>query len=82
MGHSTAYYQNNPKARKKKQAYDKKLNSRKEQIKKRVESNRKVREYTKKNGHKPSSKGLDYDHKVNGFISVAANRGKKKEGNR
>ena len=38
---SAKYYRKNPKARKKKAATDKKINSRKSQIKKRVEANRK-----------------------------------------
>lgn len=79
MGHSTAYYQNNPKARNKKKAYDKKLNARKEQIKKRVESNAKVRE-AKKNGK--NIKGKDYDHATNSFVLVATNRGRRGEGGR
>jgi hypothetical protein len=82
MGHSTQYYRDNPEARAKKQAYDKKLNSRKEQIQKRVESNAKVREYTKKHGYKPSSKGLQYDHAVNRMVAAAANQGRRGEGNR
>ncbi len=79
MGHSTAYYQNNPKARNKKKAYDKKLNARKEQIKQRVESNAKVRE-AKKNGK--NIKGKDYDHATNSFVLVATNRGRRGEGGR
>ena len=82
MAHSTQYYRDNPEARKKKQAYDAKLNKRKEQVKKRVESNQKVREYTKKNGCKPSSKGLQYDHAVNGMVAAALNQGRKGEGGR
>jgi len=79
MGHSTQYYRDNAEARKKKQAYDKKLNARKEQIKKRVESNAKVGE-AKKNGR--NIKGKDYDHATNSFVAVAVNRGRKGEGNR
>jgi hypothetical protein len=79
MGHSTQYYRDNAEARKKKQAYDKKLNARKGQIKKRVESNAKVRE-AKKNGK--NIKGKDYDHATNSFVAVAVNRGRKGEGNR
>lgn len=79
MGASTKYYQNNPEARAKKQAYDKKLNSRKEQIQKRVESNR-----ARRNAHKKGQniEGKDYDHAVNRFVATAANRGRKGEGNR
>jgi hypothetical protein len=79
MGASTAYYQNNEGARNKKKAYDKKLNSRKEQIQKRVESNAKVRK-AKKNGQNIA--GKDYDHATNSFVLVATNRGRKGEGGR
>ena len=79
MGHTTKYYQDNPKARKKKKAYDTKLNGREEQIKKRVESNR-DRIKAKKNGK--NVKGKDYDHKTHAFISIAKNRGRKGEGGR
>jgi len=82
MGASTAYYRNNPAARAKKAATDKKINARPEQIKKRVESNGKVAQYKKKHGCKPSSKGMDYDHAKNKFVSVKANRGRKGEGGR
>lgn len=82
MGHSTVYYQTHPEARKKKAKVDKKINARNEQVKKRVESNAKVRKYTKKNGHKPSSKGLTYDHAVNGMVLAATNQGRKGEGGR
>ena len=68
---SAEYYRKNKAARDKKKAYDTKLNSRPEQIKKRVESNKKVREYTKRNGVKPSSKKLDFDHAVNKFVIIA-----------
>lgn len=79
MGHSTKYYQDNPEARERKKKYDTKLNQRKEQVKKRVECNKKVRE-AKRNGK--STKNLDYDHAVNRFVAVAVNRGRRGEGNR
>jgi len=79
MGHSTLYYQKNPDARKKKAKLDKKINARKEQIQKRVESNRKRRE-AKKNGKNVN--GKDYDHATNSFVYIAANRGRRGEGNR
>lgn len=79
MGASTKYYQNNPKARKKKAATDKKINARPEQIKKRVECNKKRRE-AKKNGK--CVKGKDYDHATNRFVKSSTNRGRKGEGNR
>ena len=76
---SAAYYAKNPAARKKKAATDKKVNARPEQVKKRVESNAKVRA-RKKSGK--STKGLDYDHATNRFTTIKANRGRKGEGNR
>ncbi len=79
---SAEYYRRNPEARKKKAATDKKINARPEQIKKRVESNAKVRQYKRENGSSPSSKNLDYDHAANKFISVKANRGRAGEGGR
>jgi F420-0:gamma-glutamyl ligase len=93
MGHSTDWYNKMRKAAaagsKKAAAHiatkkgkDKDVNARKEQIKKRVESKRKGVEYKKKNGHKPASKGLDYDHATNSYVAVAINRGRKGEGNR
>jgi len=79
---SAEYYRRNPEARAKKAVTDKKINARPEQIKKRVESNAKVRKYKRKNGCSPSSNGLDYDHAANKFISVKANRGRAGEGGR
>ena len=79
MGTSTEYYRKNKKARKKKQAYDKKLNSSSEQIQKRVESNRKRRE-AKRTGK--DIKGKDWDHAVGRFIKSSTNRGRKGEGGR
>ena len=82
MGKSNDYYKSHPEARAKKAKVDKKINQRPEQIKKRVESNAKVRQYKRKNGCSPASKGLDYDHASNKMISVKANRGKANEGGR
>lgn len=76
---SAKYYANNPAARKKKAATDKKINARPEQVKKRTESNAK-RAAAKKRGQ--NVKGKDYDHALNKFISVKANRGRRGEGNR
>lgn len=76
---SAKYYANNPAARKKKQAYDKKLNSKPSQIQKRVESNR-ARRNAKAAGK--NVKGKDYDHAVGRFVSVKKNRGRRGEGNR
>lgn len=79
MGRSTEYYRQNPKARKKKQAYDKKLNARPEQKKKRAESNQK-RRVAKRNGQ--NIKGKDYDHATNRFVKSSTNRGRAGEGGR
>jgi len=79
MGKSTEYYRNNPEARAKKQAYDKKHNQKPSATKKRVESNRKRRE-AKAEGK--NIKGLDYDHSVNRFVKSSINRGRKGEGGR
>lgn len=76
---SAKYYAKNPAARKKKAATDKKINARPEQVKKRVESNAKVRE-RKKAGK--STKGMDYDHATNKFVKTATNRGRAGEGGR
>lgn len=79
LSKSALYYRKNKKARKKKQAYDAKLNKRKEQVKKRVESNR-ARRKAKKKGK--NIKGMDYDHAVGRFVSTKKNRGRKGEGGR
>lgn len=79
MGTSTKYYRENPEARKKKAAYDTKLNSKKEQIKKRTEANAKRAE-AKKNGK--NINGKDYDHATNRFVKSSVNRGRTGEGGR
>lgn len=79
MGASTKYYQENPEARKKKQAVDKKLNAKPEQVKKRVEANAKRAEATKKG---QNIKGKDYDHAVGKFVKSSVNRGRAGEGGR
>ena len=76
---SAIFYQNNPESRKKKAAYDTKLNSKKEQIKKRTEANAKRAEATKKG---KNIKGLDYDHATNRFVKSSVNRGRAGEGGR
>ena len=73
---SARYYQNNPKARKKKAATDKKINQRPSQVKKRVELS-KIRRKAKAAGK--SIKGKDYDHAVGRFVSKAENRGRKEK---
>lgn len=76
---SAKYYRRNKKAREKKKTYDTQLNSRPEQIKKRVEANR-ARRKAKANGK--NVKGKDYDHAVDKFVKTATNRGRKGEGGR
>jgi hypothetical protein len=76
---SAKYYAANPESRKKKQAYDAKLNRRPEQVKKRVESNA-ARRSAKAAGK--NVKGKDYDHAVKRFVPVKTNRGRRGEGNR
>ena len=76
---SAIFYQENPEARKKKAAYDTKLNSKKEQIKKRTEANAKRAEATKKG---QNIKGKDYDHATNRFVKSSVNRGRAGEGGR
>jgi hypothetical protein len=64
------------KARKNKIAYDKELNAKPEQVKKRQECNKKRRE-AEANGK--DIKGKDYDHSVGGFVKTATNRGRKEK---
>ena len=79
MGNSTEYYRKNAAARKKKAATDKKINSRPEQVKKRVESNA-ARRKAKAAGK--DIKGKDYDHAVGKFVKTKTNRGRAGEGGR
>ena len=76
---SAKYYRKNKAARDKKKKYDTELNSRPEQIKKRVEANR-ARRKAKKSGK--NVKGKDYDHAVGKFVKTKTNRGRKGEGGR
>ena len=79
LSKSAKYYRDNPEARKKKAATDKKVNARPEQRKKRSESNT-ARARARKNG--TNVRGKDYDHATNSFVSSKANRGRKGEGGR
>lgn len=79
LSKSAKYYRENKSARDKKKTYDTALNSKPQQIKKRVESNSKRREAKAKG---QNVKGKDYDHAVNKFVSVKTNRGRKNEGGR
>lgn len=73
LSKSAKYYRDNPKARKKKAATDKKVNARPEQRKKRSESNSKRAQARKKG---KNINGLDYDHGSRRFIKSSVNRGK------
>jgi hypothetical protein len=79
LSKSAKFYRKNKAARDKKKAYDTQLNSRPEQVKKRVESNRAVR---KRKASGKSTNGLDYDHAVKKFVKRKTNRGRKGEGGR
>lgn len=81
LSKSAKYYRDNPEARKKKAATDKKVNARPEQRKKRSELSTKNRKYDKKYG-KASRKGRDYDHAVGRYVKSSTNRGRKGEGAR
>ena len=70
---SAKYYQDNPEARRKKAAYDKKLNARPEQRKKRSELVTKNREADARGVNRA---GKDYDHGAKRYISSSTNRGK------
>jgi hypothetical protein len=71
---SAKYYANNAAARKKKAATDTKINSRPEQVKKRVEANR-ARRKAKAAGKNVT--GMDASHTKNGIVfkKTSVNRG-------
>jgi hypothetical protein len=75
---SAKYYADNPAARKKKASTDKKINSRPEQVKKRVEANR-ARRRAKRLGRNVT--GLDASHTSTGirFKKTSVNRGSKSD---
>ena len=79
LSRSAKYYRDNPGARKRKAATDKKVNARKEQRKKRSQSNA-ARRKARKNGQ--NIKGKDYDHATNSFVKSGTNRGRRGEGGR
>lgn len=68
------YYHSHPEARKKKEAYDAKLNKRPEQVKKRIALNK----YNKQHGVYGNHDGLDASHhgnKITGYETASRNRG-------
>jgi len=65
--------------KKKKAAYDKKMNAKPAQVKKRVEANA-ARRKAKKTGK--NIKGKQFDHAVGKFVKAKTNQGRKGEGGR
>lgn len=79
LGRTARYYRENPEARKKKAATDKKINARPEQRAKRSELTTRNRKYDKKYG-KASRRGKDASHQANGdirYTNSSKNRGNK-----
>lgn len=77
LSRTAQYYRDNPEARKKKAATDKKINARPEQLKKRRELAKK-RYHDKKAGKDIS--GKDFDHASGRYTSPSKNRGKGNSG--
>lgn len=75
MKETAKFYKDNPKAKAKKDAYQKEYNKRPEQVKKRVELNKVNRE----RGTYGNGDGLDMAHTKNGIVKKKAsvNRGSK-----
>ena len=76
---SAKFYQENPTARRKKAAMDKRINARPEQRKKRSELVKKNRNSDKKGINRT---GKDYDHAVKKYVPIKTNRGRRGEGGR
>lgn len=77
MKETAKYYKDNPKAKAKKDAYQKDYNKKPEQVKKRVELNKVNRD----RGTYGNGDGLDMAHTKNGIVKKKAsvNRGSKKD---
>ena len=73
LSKSAKYYQNNPKAKAKKDAYNKEFNKKPSQRKKRSELVQKNRDADKRGVDR---KGKDYDHAVGKYVSIKTNRGR------
>lgn len=80
VGKTARYYRSHPKARAKKDAYNKEFNKKPEQLAKRAELAKKNREHDKRYG-KASRVGKDLSHTSKGLVykSVSANRGSKSD---
>ena len=76
MKRTAKYYKDNPKAKAKKDSYNKEFNRKPSQLKKRRELAKKNREADKRG---ISRKGKDYDHAVGGYVSSSTNRGRKEK---
>lgn len=79
LSKSAKFYRDNPDSRRKKQAYDKRLNSRPSQVNKREESN-KMRARAKRRG--TDVRGKDWDHHTRSLQPIKTNRGRVGEGGR
>ena len=77
MKETAKYYKDNPKAKAKKDAYQKEYNKKPEQVKKRVELNKVNRD----RGTYGNGDGLDMSHTKNGIVKKKAsvNRGSNKD---
>lgn len=78
LSKSAKFYRENKESRDKKKAYDTKLNSKKEQVQKRVEAN-KARRHAKAAGK--NVRGKDASHTKNGIVfkKSSVNRGSKSD---
>lgn len=76
MGKTAEYYAKNPKARKKKAAYDKKFNKKPSQLAKRRELSKRNRKADKRGVNRS---GKDYDHAIGGYVKTSTNRGRKEK---
>ncbi len=81
LGRTAKFYRDNPAARKRKAARDKKINARPEQRAKRSELSIRNKKYDKKYG-KGRRAGKDFDHAVGRYVKTKTNRGRRGEGNR
>ena len=73
MGKTQSYYDKNPVAKAKKDAYNKDFNTKPEQRAKRSELVQKNRDTDKKGVDRT---GKDYDHAVKKYVSISTNRGR------
>lgn len=80
VGKTAQYYRTHPKARKKKEEYDKEFNKKPEQRAKRSELTTKNREHDAKYG-KASRQGKDLSHTSHGLVykDSSTNRGSKSD---